>query len=375
MIQAPPRRTLSSLLGNKGTPVAKPATLWAELCPRIREGTVIPFLGNSLHGDRIFQPLFAKLMAGANAAAELSAMSVDELLAQAWSDALGYPLTGPTALAQVAQYGRIKSADNAEAQRSYLTFLKQTLLEVTAKVDPTAAATVADLHKQIDERTFSALASDLDLPGDLPPDNDPLRLLARLNLPIYITTSYYDFLERAIVAEGRTPSTQICGEISHLQSDHRSERDFQPSPERPVVYHLHGLENYPGSMILSEDDYLKFLVRVTQPVDPEKPVIPLYLREKLTESTLLLLGYRLQDWDFRATFRGLLNVKDDPRRSFSLAIQLDPKTQGNVTNPTEAQRYLVDYFRPVNFRVEWNTAEEFVRTLWREWKRWRQGGV
>ncbi len=372
MTQSPPRRTLSSLLGGNAAPAAKAPTLWDELCPRIREGTVIPILGNHLHGDRIFRPLFNRLLA-ASADAPMPAMNVDEMLAQQWAEKLAYPLHGTVALAQLAQYCRVKSADAVGAQRTYLTFLKETLLDVVATVDPAIAEVVDDLRRQVSERSFSAIADELTLSGDLAPDDDPLRLLARLNLPIYVTTSYYDFLERAIVAEGRTPYTQICGEISNLQRAHRIERDFVPSAEHPVVYHLHGLETYPGSLVLSEDDYLQFLVRVTQPVDAEKPVIPLYLREKLTESTLLLLGYRLQDWDFRATFRGLISVKDEPRRSFSLAIQLDPKDQGDVINPAEAQRYLVDYFRPVSFRVDWGTADEFVRKLWREWKRWQQG--
>lgn len=368
MIQAPPRRTLSSLLGSAGVPPTKAPTLWDELCPRLREGTVIPILGNSLHDDRIFQPLFRQLLTMTEGATA-PMPSVDELLTQRWAETLEYPLPSSGTLAQIAQYCRVKSADAVEAQRTYLTFLKETLLDIMEVVAPTTADVIADLRHQMSERSFSAIAGELDLPAELTPDEDPLRLLARLNLPIYVTTSYYDFLERAIIAEGRQPITQICGEISNLQPAHRIKRDFMPTAEQPVVYHLHGLESYPGSLVLSEDDYLQFLVHVTQPVDPEKPVIPLYLREKLAESTLLLLGYRSQDWDFRATFRGLISVQDEPRRTFSLAIQLDPKEQGEVINPAEAQRYLIDYFRPVNFRVHWSTTDSFVRQLWHEWKR------
>lgn len=386
----PVRRTLGGVLGAVLTQPAttpKKDNFWDDLCMRIKQGSVIPIISNTLYGNRTFMPLFDKLMAAANPSETINVapgslelprdthpLSVDEQLAELWADKIGYPLNDRHSLARVAQYNLVKSADMEQAKRSYLHFLKTALLQVTAVADPSSASIVQALRSQVNEREFSDLVSELDLPGDADPDDDPLRLLARLNLPIYVTTSYYDFLERAIAAEGRRAKTQICGDLTHLQPEHRLDRDFEPTPETPVVYHLHGLESYPSSLVLSEDDYLKFLVRVTQPVDPEKPVIPLYLNEKLAESTLLLLGYRLSDWDFRATFRGLITAKDAPRRFYSLAIQLSPKDQGDVANIAEAQNYLTEYFKSANFQVRWDTSEGFVRRLWREWNRWRQGG-
>ncbi len=386
----PVRRTLGRTLGAVLSPsitVPKKDAFWDDLCIRIKQGTVIPIISNTLYGDSLFTPLFDKLLGSSaldtpdpianvvDAPQPSAKLTVDEQLAEFWAGEIGYPLRDLHSLARVAQYNLVKSADMEQAKRSYLDFLKEVLLKLVETTDPSSVALVQNLRSRMGECSFSDLVSELDLPSDANPDANMLRLLARLNLPVYVTTSYYDFLERAIAAEGRKAKTQICGDLSNLQPAHRLDRDFIPTQETPVVYHLHGLESYPSSLVLSEDDYMKFLVRITQPVDPEKPVIPLYLNEKLAESTLLLLGYRLSEWDFRATFRGLITAKDAPRRFYSLAIQLSPQAQGDVENPEEAQNYLTDYFKAANFRVIWDTNEGFVQRLWDEWNRWRRGGL
>lgn len=348
-------------------------TFWGEFCTRIKDGTVIPIVSNAVYVDRIFATLLGRIGETDESGDDTPPRTIDEQLAELWAESIGYPLEDRHTLARVAQYQRTCSADDEHARRAYLTFLKTTLLDVAEKTDPKTAAAARTLRPQLRELRFNDLAVELDLPGDASPDDDPLRILARLNLPIYVTTSPHDFLERAIRAEGRTPVTQTCGSDRHFRLEHRIDPDFEPTPERPVVYHLHGIEDYPGTLVLSEDDYLDFLVRVTQPVDAHRPVIPLYLTAKLTECSLLLLGYRLQDWDFRATFRGLIRARETPRRPFSVAIQLSPHEQRDVTNPIEAERYLIHYFNAANFRVEWSDSATYLRNLWQHWNRWRRG--
>lgn len=373
----PPRRTLRQVLCPRRTY----DNFWDELCTRIRDGTVIPIVSSSVHADYVLAPLIARLQShdAPNAPsvafqATPGRLTVDEELADAWAASLGYPLIEHPTLAQVAQYNRVKSSDNEQAHRRYLTFLKKTVLDLVEQADPERADLVQEQRQQMNEHRYSDMVASLDLP-DGTADDDPLRLLARLNLPIYLTTSYDDFLERAIQSEGRPQvSTQVCG-CSRGNPAYRVDRDFEPCREQPVVYHLLGVEDDPASLVLSEDDYLDFLVRVTRPVDPESPEIPLYLHQRLAESTLLLLGYRLQDWDFRATFFGLIKAKEAPRRRFSVAIQLSPREQRNATDPDEAEAYLTDYFKLVNFHVEWSDSAQFMRTLWQHWNQWRGGSL
>ena len=147
-----------------------------------------------------------------------------------------------------------------------------------------------------------------------------------------------------------------------------------------MVYHLFGLDQVETSLVLSEDDHLDFLVKVyhdlsattaTQADGTNTGLIPLYLRNALKESALMLLGYRLQDWDFRTLFRGVLNAGEAPLRRPSLAIQLDPARQKGIDNEAAARDYLEKYFKPP-FKVAWETALTATTNLTEAWQRWQR---
>ena len=67
----------------------------------------------------------------------------------------------------------------------------------------------------------------------------------------------------------------------------------QPSKEQPLVYHLHGFDQYPESLVLTEDDYLEFLVAISSDKGRNTDPVPKPVREALVESSLLLLGHSL----------------------------------------------------------------------------------
>jgi hypothetical protein len=350
---------------------------WTELNLRIRSGEVIPIISNSVRNDRIFDFDYNHEFGPADGDIDARRLTVDEELAEEWSEEIGYPMTNRHLLARVAVYNRIKSDDDQQAKRKYLRFLKEYLLDI-AEEDEDVSDLVDELRSQVDILSFSAIASQMDRPQykDVRTE-DPLRLLARLPLAVYVTTSYYDFLERALQAEGRTPHTQISflfGEPRDVAPGHRPDPDIVPSPEEPLVYHLHGFERYPESLVLSEDDYLDFLARVSEESgDSSAPFIPLYLSAALAESSLILLGYSLHDWDFRVLFRGMITPKHGALRKFSLAIQLDPVEQGGIINAGEARNYLKKYFEPIKFRVEWNNVDDFIKQMYQIWNEWRKG--
>jgi hypothetical protein len=228
--------------------------------------------------------------------------------------------------------------------------------------------------------SFSDVATELDYPRYKNDHEDPLQLLAHLPLPIYITTSYHDFMQRALQEAKKRPHTQIClwsDETITLDPEHNIPDDFVPTVDEPLVYHLHGLERYPESLVLSEDDYMKFLVKISQDTDHNDQVIPLPLRAKLAESSLLLLGYRLEDWDFRVFFQGLIEAKHDSLRRFSLAIQIDPAERKGISQGQEiekAKKYLKAYFNKSKsqFYVNWDSPDGFVKKLATSWNTWRE---
>ncbi len=184
-----------------------------------------------------------------------------------------------------------------------------------------------------------------------------------------------------MIAENKHPRTQVCFwsgqsirvDVSQSASQHdfHLETDYLPTPQNPLVYHLYGLEKYPESLVLSEDDYLDFLGRIWHDFNQYEKVISDYLRQVLTQSSLLLLGYRLQDWEFRVLFRGIINTTPlNTRQHYSIAIQVDPHKLRGV-EAKEAQTYLQKYFEPAHFVVKWGTSQNFVQQLWKEWQTWR----
>lgn len=348
---------------------------WSEINRRIKEGRVIPIISNSLRYDSIFAQLVqqnAEAQQAEDYIGPAVRMGAENLLAQVWAEKVGYPLPDTHELARVSTFNRSLSRDDEQAKVDYLEFLKNSLLGYAENMgeDPDL---INELYSRINECTFADIVTELEYPKLEAGQTDPLRILARLPLPIYVTTCYHNFMERALLSENRQPVTQVCFWNGSEPVEGTVDPDYVPSPERPLVYHLYGLENHPTTLVLSEDDYMDFLVKVTQAVDVNRPVIPVRLRSALATSSLILLGYRLQDWDFRVLFRGIINAGQTSSRGFSLLIQLTPDQQYHIENADDARKYLETYFRPRQFNVEWGDTQRFLNQLWEQWNKWRQG--
>ncbi len=101
---------------------------------------------------------------------------------------------------------------------------------------------------------------------------DPHRMLASLPVTIYVTTNRDNLLEDALSDVNRKPEVVICRwrELDESQESEwpksvfDREPDFQPSAERPLVFHVFGTMHYRDSFVLTEDDYFDFLVGVTR---------------------------------------------------------------------------------------------------------------
>ena len=364
MLNRPSRGSLLEALKQKNK-VQSDQLDRSEIFQRVREGKVIPIVSNTMTFEKIFS------VSGAASEGE----SVNNFIARTWAEIINYPLKDNFDLARVALYNRVKSRDPEQAKRQYITFLKEILVEL-GKADEKIADVALELESQLKDLSLTDVANDLGYLASPDPDQDPLRLLARLNLPIYITTSYFDFLERAILAEGRTPFTQVCfwsGDETSVLPEHKTDLKFIPNPETPLVYHLFGFEKYPRTLVLSEDDYLAFLLEVTKGPDVHKPIIPLYLADALRSMSLILLGYSLHDWDFRVLYRGIVKPGISSLRSFGLIVQLEPGKSGLAGNPDEANNYLKEYFEDADFKVEWGDSYGYLSKLWKEWSKWVQG--
>lgn len=197
---------------------------------------------------------------------------------------------------------------------------------------------------------------------------EPHATLASLPLPMYMTTNYDPFMTKALIAVGKKPHRELCKWnkfIKESPSIFDKNPSFEPSPEEPVVFHLHGHDEFAESLVLTEDDYLDFLVSVSK----DEELLPHQVRRCLAGTSLLFVGYSLADWSFRVLFRGLVTSVEQSLRRISVTVQLPPisDNNGNQTNEAEIQNYLAKYFGQIDIRVYWGTAQEFMTELRTRW--------
>lgn len=325
-------------------------TDWKTLIRRIKAEKFTPIIS-----DRVFFP-------------------GDNKIIPTWATEIDYPYSGEhgVSIAQLAQYLGINRRDYLTAKEDFLEFSKTyTFSKVKTDRQLSASEFLDTLQEELPDLTFSQLASRLDFPKFDDPMQNPLRLLAELPLPMYVTTSYYDFLETSLKAAGKEPITEVCYWYDDLKDDvpsiYDDEPDYLPSVMRPLVYHLNGLDAYPSSLVITEDDYLDFLVKISE----DNEVVPRRVAQAFADSTLLLLGYQLDDWNFKTLFRGLINTRRASRRLLSLSIQIVPQmAEGSPEKAIQkVQDYLGRYFDKANFEVYWGTPQEFAQELWAQWQK------
>ncbi len=317
--------------------------------------------------DQIYQKKCAPIIS--NQVVNNSLFGSDNVV-QAWADKINYPLADKDNLTRVAQFLSITRQDSTRAKSTYLQFLKRKLLDV-ASADPDVGQDFLDeVKSELRSFTFSQLATErLYYPNFKEEPDNPLSILAMLDIPVYLTTSHHRFMEAALKAAGKTPRTEVYNWREDLEDslppEFRTDLDFEPAVKTPLVYHLHGLDDHLGSLVLTEDDHLEFLVNVSRDIQ-ESDIIPSSVRNALSSSLLLLLGYNLHAWDLRVLLQGL--IKGKPRRPRSFAIQLRPGQEDNIKDSGQFQEYLHKYFGQARFDVYWGAPRSFMKALWQEWE-------
>ena len=317
-------------------------------------------------------------------------------LALSWASQSKSPLSDAdnSSLARVAQFVTVRENSAREARLAFHDLLKGSLL-AQAKDEPGVDKEyVYGLIDDTDRRqatSFSEIARNLGYPRFPDPSRNPLRLLAELPLPMYLTTSQHTFLE---VALAQTGSKHPVSEIFYWDASQDSigsiferEPNYQPTVDRPLVYHLFGIDTYPESMVLSEDDYVSILIRLCELKRDVKVGesgrdissgvkfdLPSDIKRALSGFGLLLLGYNVGDWDFRVLFRWLVRYIRDSREGQyapkAVCMQLHPDTAaGDPEKQAKIEQYLIDFFAQKDFRVYWGDPETCVWELWSRWKR------
>jgi hypothetical protein len=112
-------------------------------------------------------------------------------------------------------------------------------------------------------------------------------------------------------------------------------------------------------MVLTEDDYLTFLLNSRS----ENYSIPAVVKQAISESSLLILGYHPAHWDFRVLIRGLIQTTDAQLRRLSVTVQI-PQADDELSQQ-ELENYIHTYLKHIdsNMRVYWGTSQAFLAEL------------
>lgn len=192
---------------------------------------------------------------------------------------------------------------------------------------------------------------------------EPHRTLAGLPLPIYITTNYDDFMVKALNYKMRDAVRVLCqwnravkSHVAENPTNFDRDPSFKPTVANPVVFHLHGYIPLSESLVLTEDDYMDFLVNVAS--DPD--LIPPQIARALTGTSLLFLGYRIADWNFRVLLRSFARFMERSQTRLNVAVMLPPSAD---SLQEKVQDYLTKYYENIDVRVYWGTVKEFLAEL------------
>ncbi len=275
-------------------------------------------------------------------------------IARTWADTYHFPLAPHERedMPQVAQYLATSQAAQFPHEE-LIEHLRQELLTRYGETVPgvTPDASLSELFAAV-----GAYRRERD-------PADPYRVLADMPFPIYLTTNLSNLLTEALRAAGKDPQVEICRwneDIEMLPSIYDDEPDYQPSVERPLVYHLFGIADEPVSLVLTEDDYFDFLIGVSA----NRDLIPIAVRQALADTALFFLGFRVDDWNFRVLFRSIMRQEGGSRRRkyAHIAAQILPE-EGRFLEPERACRYLESYFQDSAISIFWGSSEDFVKEL------------
>lgn len=281
---------------------------WNIFLARIQDGKCTPFLGSGVN---------------------LGTLPSDSEIVQKWAQECSYPMKDSDILPRAAQFLAVDQAD--------LIFPKEK---------------IARMFKNIASPDFNEI-------------DEPHGVLADLPFPIYITTNYDSFIVQALKSRNKEPKQELClwnKYIKDQSSVFKSEPNFIPTPDKPVVFHLHGHIGLPESLVLTEDDYLDFLVNISR----DHTMIPSLIQESITSTSLLFIGYRETDWNFRVLFRGLVSSMEQSLRRVNVAVMLPPPNLEK--EQVKMQKYLTKYFEKTDVQFYWGTVREFANEIKERWR-------
>jgi hypothetical protein len=276
-------------------------------------------------------------------------------MARAWAETFEFPLAVhfQDDLPQVANFVAVMT-DVATLRESLGEFYREQL---------------RSRYPELRSNDASALLSDLVRQAWMQQaehESDPYYVLADLPCPIFVNAHPTTLLTDALKEHGKDPVVELCRWRPEVydwpESIFDTEPDYVPDAQRPLVFQVFGSIEVVDSLVLTEDDYFDFLSAVAENVGLVPPVV----RNALADSALLLLGFRLDEWDVRVLLRSLVSQAGGSRlqKYTHVAAQID--LADTVASPDRARRLLERYFgkyqRPA-IDIFWGSVDDFAAGL------------
>ena len=331
------------LFGQRGQILGDRAgSFWNTLLENIEDGWCTPFLGPGVTAGLLPGPV-----------------EVARQLAAEYN----YPFPATKSLPRVAQF--LATVDNRRLRQEILSKLSEGFKRRMGLASDRGDRR-RGLAEIIEDADWSARILEL-------AESEIHHQLADLNLPLYLTTNFDNFMTLALRARGREPRREtVAWREGASQDAGRPHHDLDPPPsaEEPVVMHLFGTDDDPLSMVLAEDDYLDYLARISRDYEY---LLPTSINEALASTTLLFLGYRLEDLDLKVIMRGLLTNLDLERWGMlHVAVQIESLVEDEQM-VEEVTRFFQKYFAHSKIDVYWGNARQFVDDLYARWQEYTHG--
>lgn len=307
--------------------------IWRKLSDAVLEGKFLPIIGPGIIHD----------IAGSR-----------REIARRWAYRYGFPMAQHDRinLPQVAQYIQIH-----QGRRELQEKIKRTLGELIWEHNQKwLQRLTAETELDVLFRTVSRQRRQQE------PDKEPHGLLAKLDLPLFLTTNLSGILEDALKEVGKDPQTYSFKQLAeHEQKGTGTEIELENNSQRPVVIHLFGTLNDLEHAALTEDDYFDFLNDFATTLQQQSVS---HIKSRLVDSSLVFLGFRIYHWNFRTLFRSIHRLPGTGRQKKHqhVAVQIDPDDD-HTSDPSGAKEYLRLLFMEDDVDVYWGAPADFLERL------------
>jgi hypothetical protein len=163
-----------------------------------------------------------------------------------------------------------------------------------------------------------------------------LQMLATMPFRIIVTTNYDRLLDDALTRADKNPFRIVynptIGEPAEDMAD-------DPTSERPLVFMMHGVLDQRDSIVITDEDYITFVQRMTEK-EATHPV-PQTVRFRMQRWPTLFIGYSLRDYNLRLLFRTLRWRVD--RANFPTAFAVDRSPDPLILKVWQDQRQFITF--------------------------------